>query len=100
VVAFLAGSFTIGALAAAIGDRLSLGFVVETERQVEGHLASHLQRLPESDERSRAIVRAMQADEAAHADQAQLVGASQLPAPVPQIMRAVSKVMTSTAYRV
>lgn len=95
-----AGSFAIGALAAAVSDRLSLGFVVETERQVEGHLASHLQRLPEADERSRAIVRTMQADEAGHADQARLAGATPLPAPVPQIMQAVSKVMTSTAYRV
>ena len=95
-----AGSFAIGALAAAVSDRLSLGFVVETERQVEGHLAAHLQRLPAADERSRAIVRTMQADEAGHAAQAQLVGATQLPAPVPQIMRIVSKVMTSSAYRV
>jgi ubiquinone biosynthesis monooxygenase Coq7 len=95
-----AGSFAIGALAAAVSDRLSLGFVVETERQVEGHLASHLQSLPAADERSRTIVRAMQADEAGHARQAQLAGAGGLPAPVPQIMRAVSKVMTSTAYRV
>ena len=95
-----AGSFAIGALAAAVSDRLSLGFVVETERQVEGHLASHLQRLPEADERSRAIVRTMQADEAGHAAQAQSAGAAPLPQPVPQIMRAVSKVMTSTAYRV
>jgi len=95
-----AGSFAIGALAAAISDRLSLGFVVETEKQVEGHLASHLRSLPAADERSRAIVRTMQADEAGHAHQAQLAGASGLPAPVPQVMRAVSKVMTSTAYRV
>lgn len=95
-----AGSFAIGALAAAVSDRLSLGFVVETERQVEGHLASHLQQLPEADERSRAIVRTMQADEGGHADQAQQAGAARLPAPVPQIMQAVSKVMTSTAYRV
>ena len=95
-----AGSFAIGALAAAINDGLSLGFVVETERQVEGHLASHLQRLPEDDERSRAIVRAMQSDESRHADQAERVGATRLHVPIPQLMRVISKVMTSTAYRV
>lgn len=95
-----AGSFAIGALAAALDDRLSLGFVVETERQVESHLAGHLKALPEADERSRCIVRAMQADEATHANQAQRAGAASLPPPVPQIMQAVSKVMTRTAYRV
>ena len=95
-----AGAVAIGAVAAALSDGLSLGFVVETERQVESHLASHLRRLPDGDERSRAIVRTMQADEAGHADRAQSAGATPLPAPVPQLMRIVSKVMTSSAYRV
>ena len=95
-----AGSFAIGALAAALSDRLSLGFVVETERQVEGHLATHLQRLPAGDERSRAIVRAMQADEAAHGRGAEAAGAAPLPAPLPALMKMASKVMTGTAYRV
>jgi 3-demethoxyubiquinol 3-hydroxylase len=80
------------------GDATSLGFVVETERQVEQHLASHLERLPVGDTRSRAIVAAMQADEAAHADQALKLGAGDLPMPMRAAMRATAKVMTSTAY--
>jgi ubiquinone biosynthesis monooxygenase Coq7 len=95
-----AGSFAIGALAAAAGDRWSLGFVVETERQVEAHLGEHLQRLPESDSRSRAILTAMQADEARHADNALARGGAKLPPPVPSLMRCASAVMKAVAYRV
>lgn len=95
-----AGSFAIGALAAALSDRLSLGFVVETEKQVEGHLASHLDKLPAGDDRSRAIVRAMQADEVEHGRSAETAGAAPLPSPLPTLMRIASKVMTGTAYRV
>jgi ubiquinone biosynthesis monooxygenase Coq7 len=98
--AWYAGSFAIGALAALAGDRWSLGFVVETERQVEAHLGDHLKRLPPADGRSRAILAAMQADEARHADNALARGARKLPAPVPSLMRAASAVMKAVAYRV
>ncbi|HEX5960605.1 MAG TPA: 2-polyprenyl-3-methyl-6-methoxy-1,4-benzoquinone monooxygenase [Rhodanobacteraceae bacterium] len=94
-----AGSFAIGALAALAGDRWSLGFVVETERQVEAHLGDHLQRLPSADARSRAILAAMQADEARHADNAQARGGATLPFPVPALMRCASAVMKAVAYR-
>jgi 3-demethoxyubiquinol 3-hydroxylase len=94
------GAFSLGLLAGRLGDATSLGFVVETERQVEEHLAGHLNRLPASDHRSRAIVAAMQADEARHADQALSSGAHPLPPPVPQLMRAAALVMTSTAHHV
>lgn len=93
-----AGSFAIGALAAAFGDRASLGFVAETERQVEGHLDEHLSRLPPGDERSRAIVRAMRGDEARHASSAHSAGAIRLPGPVRALMRRTARVMTHTAY--
>lgn len=93
-----AGSFAIGAAAAVLGDRWSLGFVTETERQVEGHLASHLQRLPAADARSRAIVERMQADEAGHAQAALSAGAAELPRPIPSLMRHVAAVMTGAAY--
>jgi ubiquinone biosynthesis monooxygenase Coq7 len=83
-----------------VSDRLSLGFVVETERQVEAHLGEHLQRLPESDQRSRAIVRAMKDDEARHADRALAAGAEALPDPVPALMRFASNVMKAVAYRI
>jgi ubiquinone biosynthesis monooxygenase Coq7 len=92
------GSFAIGAAAAALGDGLSLGFVTETERQVEGHLASHLNRLPASDQRSRKILELMKADEAGHAQAAVSAGAVELPAPIPTLMRWVSRVMTGTSY--
>lgn len=94
-----AGSFAIGAAAAAIGDPVSLGFVVETERQVEAHLDQHLQSLPADDHRSRAILRQMQADEARHADQALARGGVDLPLPIPGLMRAASQVMKRVAYR-
>lgn len=94
-----AGAWAIGATAGLIGDRLSLGFVVETERQVEAHLGEHLHTLPAGDERSRAIVRRMQADEARHADNALAAGAAPLPRPLPSLMRFASKVMKTVAYR-
>lgn len=93
-----AGSFAIGALAGLLGDRISLGFVVETERQVEGHLGSHLGALPAGDRRSRAIVKAMQADEVAHGAHAKAAGGMDLPAPVRDLMRRTARVMTGTAY--
>jgi ubiquinone biosynthesis monooxygenase Coq7 len=94
-----AGSFGIGALAALMGDKASLGFVAETERQVEGHLKSHLDRLPEDDARSRAIVEAMVHDEVGHGRQAESAGAASLPGPVRELMRRTARVMTHTAYR-
>lgn len=93
-----AGAFGIGLLAGRLGDRVSLGFVVETERQVEAHLESHMQRLPSADHASRAIVAQMKDDEAAHAALAQEAGAVQLPAPAKALMRAAAKVMTTTAH--
>lgn len=96
-----AGAFGIGLLAGRIGgDRLSLGFVVETERQVEAHLASHMERLPSGDTRSRAIVEQMKADEARHADDALHAGGAELPQPVRGLMRLAAKVMTTTAHRI
>jgi ubiquinone biosynthesis monooxygenase Coq7 len=93
-----AGAFAIGLLAGRFGDRASLGFVVGTERQVEQHLASHLDRLPISDTASRAIVEQMKQDEARHADTALAAGASLLPAPARWLMRAAAMVMTRTAH--
>jgi len=93
-----AGAFGIGLLAGRISDPVSLGFVVETERQVEQHLASHLERLPAQDGKSRAIVEQMKLDEARHADQAEQAGGVPLPAPVRWAMRAAAKVMTTTAH--
>ncbi|HJV95357.1 MAG TPA: 2-polyprenyl-3-methyl-6-methoxy-1,4-benzoquinone monooxygenase [Albitalea sp.] len=95
-----AGAFGIGLLAGRIGDAVSLGFVVETERQVEQHLESHLDRLPDGDLRSQAIVRQMKDDEARHAASAQQAGAAELPLPVRWMMRAAAKVMTTTAHRI
>jgi ubiquinone biosynthesis monooxygenase Coq7 len=93
-----AGSFTIGVLAAALGDRASLGFIAETERQVEGHLGEHLDRLPAADARSRAILEAMRADEIAHGERARLAGGGLLPGPIRALMRLTAGVMTGTAY--
>ena len=95
-----AGAFGMGLVAGRLGDRVSLGFVQETERQVESHLASHLERLPAGDHASRAIVAQMKADEARHAADAQAAGASELPAPVKSLMRAAAKLMTVVAHRV
>jgi ubiquinone biosynthesis monooxygenase Coq7 len=93
-----AGSFAIGAVAAALGDRMSLGFVAETERQVEGHLDSHLTRLPASDARSRSILEAMRADEIQHGAAAKAAGGAELPAPARLLMKHTARVMTRTAY--
>lgn len=93
-----AGALAIGALAGRLGDAVSLGFMAETERQVERHLDGHLERLPEPDLRSRAIVRAMKDDEAAHADTAMRLGGTDLPAPVRGLMRAAARVMTTSAH--
>lgn len=93
-----AGSFAIGALAACLGDRASLGFVAETERQVEGHLDLHLGRLPASDARSRAILETMRAEEIAHGATATSAGGVPLPGPVRELMRRTAAVMTGTAY--
>ncbi len=95
-----AGAFGIGLVAGRLGDAASLGFVIETERQVEQHLASHLERLPPGDARSRAIVDAMKADEARHAADAQGAGGVELPLPVRGLMRAAARVMTTVAHRV
>lgn len=94
-----AGSYTLGALAGLRGDGWSLGFVVETERQVEAHLDEHLQTLPEADLRSRDILQVMKADEARHADHAEQAGARVLPQPIPALMAAASKFMKTVAYR-
>jgi len=93
-----AGAFGIGLLAGRAGDAVSLGFVVETERQVEEHLQQHLARLPDADLASRAVVQQMKDDEARHGAQAQAAGAAALPSPVRWIMRAAARVMTSTAH--
>jgi ubiquinone biosynthesis monooxygenase Coq7 len=93
-----AGAFALGLVAGRLGDRVSLGFVVETERQVESHLEGHLERLPAGDHASRAIVAQMKSDEAAHAAQALGRGAVELPAPAKALMRAAARVMTTTAH--
>jgi 3-demethoxyubiquinol 3-hydroxylase len=95
-----AGAFGLGLIAGKVGDRLSLGFVVETEKQVEAHLESHLTKLPANDHASRAIVAQMKDDEARHALDAQQAGALELPQPVKDLMRAAAKVMTTVAHRV
>jgi ubiquinone biosynthesis monooxygenase Coq7 len=93
-----AGSYAMGAVAARLGDAHSLGFVVETERQVEAHLASHLERLPASDLKSRAVVEQMRQDEVAHGAAAKALGAAEVPLIARKAMRAMSKVMTGLAY--
>ena len=93
------GAFALGSLAGLMGDRISLGFLVETERQVEQHLASHLDRLPAEDLRSREIVDQMKQDEAAHAQHALAAGGAPLPPPVPGLMRLAARVMTTVAHR-
>jgi ubiquinone biosynthesis monooxygenase Coq7 len=96
-----AGSFAIGYAAAKLGgDRMSLGFVVETERQVEAHLESHLGLLPANDGPSRAIVAQMKVDEAQHAKEALAAGAAELPAPFKAMMQVAAKVMTTVAHRI
>jgi 3-demethoxyubiquinol 3-hydroxylase len=92
-----AGSFAIGVAAGLASDRVSLGFVAETERQVEAHLDSHLAALPTEDQRSREIIEQMRTDEKAHGELAERAGGSPLPEPVRQLMRATARVMTRTA---
>ena len=98
--AWYAGAFAIGAIAGALGDRWNLGFLAETERQVEEHLSGHLARLPKEDARTRAVVEAMRTDEARHRDTALELGAAELPRPVKRAMRLASGLMTRIAYRV
>ena len=93
-----AGSFAIGAAAGLAGDKWSLGFVAETEQQVGAHLDDHLNRLPERDSKSRAILEQMKEDEARHADQALKAGGAVLPGPIRFAMRLSSKIMTGTVY--
>jgi ubiquinone biosynthesis monooxygenase Coq7 len=93
---FYAGSFALGAAASALGDRWSLGFLAETERQVERHLDAHLEQLPAGDAKSRAILERMKADEAGHAFAARRAGGVELPAPVRRAMQLASRVMTGT----
>ncbi|QGZ41156.1 ubiquinone biosynthesis monooxygenase Coq7 [Pseudoduganella flava] len=95
---FYAGAYALGTVAAKMGDAHSLGFVVETERQVERHLESHLDSLPAGDAKSRAIVDQMRIDEIAHGKAAQDLGAADTPAPVKVAMQAMSKLMTGTTY--
>jgi ubiquinone biosynthesis monooxygenase Coq7 len=97
---FYAGSFAIGALSGLLGDKWNMGFLAETERQVEGHLDGHLEQLPAQDQKSRAIVAQMKEDEARHANMALAHGAAELPAPVKQAMRISSRLMTVSTYRV
>ncbi|WP_162573248.1 2-polyprenyl-3-methyl-6-methoxy-1,4-benzoquinone monooxygenase [Variovorax sp. PBL-H6] len=94
------GAFGLGLMAGRLGDPLSLGFVAETERQVEAHLDSHLDRLPAGDTASRAVVNQMKLDEARHAAQAWSAGAQELPAPAKALMRLASRVMTTVAHRI
>ncbi len=93
-----AGAYALGLAASRLGDAVSLGFVVETERQVEAHLNSHLDELPPQDAKSRAIVTQMRDDEIEHGAKAQEMGAAEMPLPVKAAMRVMAKVMTTTAY--
>jgi ubiquinone biosynthesis monooxygenase Coq7 len=95
-----AGSFAIGIIAGVAGDRTNLGFVVETERQVEEHLTAHIERLPPNDTKSRAIVTQMRDDEARHGAMALEAGALPLPFPIRHAMRAAADVMRAVAYRI
>ena len=94
------GSFAIGLAAGLAGDKWSLGFVAETEKQVENHLESHLQKLPVEDDRSRAIVEQMRIDEIEHGQAAIVAGGAVLPESIQKVMQAMSKVMTATAYKI
>lgn len=97
---FFAGSFALGVCSGLLGDRANLGFLAETERQVEGHLDTHLDRLPVGDARSRAIVAKMKEDESAHAGTARSLGARDLPPAVRQAMQRCARLMTFTTYRI
>ncbi|MBD5802003.1 2-nonaprenyl-3-methyl-6-methoxy-1,4-benzoquinol hydroxylase [Azoarcus sp. Aa7] len=94
------GSLALGMLAGRLGDRWNLGFLAETERQVEAHLGGHLDQLPAEDQKSREIIGQMKIDEARHADTAIGLGAQELPGPVKAAMKLMARVMTTTAYRV
>ena len=96
--AWYLGSFVVGLAAGFAGDRINLGFLRETEKQVEGHLRSHLDRLPEKDLASRAVVDAMKEDEQQHGETAHQAGSADLPIPVKSLMRLASRVMTGTAH--
>jgi ubiquinone biosynthesis monooxygenase Coq7 len=95
-----AGAFGIGLVAGLAGDRWSLGFVAETEKQVERHLDDHLEKLPEGDLRSRAIVAQMRIDEIEHGSSAMAAGGQELPRPIQSLMAGISKIMTTTAYKI
>jgi ubiquinone biosynthesis monooxygenase Coq7 len=95
-----AGALGMGVVAGLAGDKWNLGFLAETERQVEAHLAGHLERVPAEDLRSRAIIDQMKSDEMAHATTAVSLGAAELPAPVKVAMKFASRVMTTLAYRI
>ena len=95
-----AGAFALGLVAGRLGDKISLGFVEETEAQVQHHLEGHLLQLPEGDHASRAIVAQMRDDEARHGKEARTLGAQDLPLPVKALMRSAAKVMTTVAYRI
>lgn len=94
------GSLSLGVVAGKLGDRWNLGFLAETERQVTAHLESHLDRLPESDEKSAAIIRQMALDETSHAHTAEALGAAQFPPLVKNLMQQTSRLMTSLSYRI
>jgi ubiquinone biosynthesis monooxygenase Coq7 len=95
-----AGSFVLGSIAGLAGDKISLGFVAETEKQVEHHLDDHLKELPSNDHRSRAIVAQMRADEIAHGQMAMQEGGIELPSVIQKVMKTMAKAMTVTAYRI
>lgn len=95
---FYFGAFTLGALSGLAGDRWNLGFLAETERQVEGHLEGHLEQLPAADAKSRAVVAQMREDESAHARTATAHGGAELPPPVKLAMKLASRVMTGSTY--
>ena len=94
------GAFAIGAASGILGDKWSLGFIAETEKQVCAHLDSHLEKLPDNDDKSRAIVKQMRDEEEEHGENAIEAGAAELPAPLQRLMQLTAKVMTNTAYRV
>jgi len=93
------GAFAIGAASGILGDKWSLGFIAETEKQVCAHLDSHLENLPDNDDKSRAIVKQMRDEEEEHGENAIEAGAAELPAPLQRLMKLTAKVMTNTAYR-
>ena len=98
--AWYAGSFAIGAIVGAVGDKWSLGFVAETERQVAEHLDKHLEQISGQDSKSRAIISQMKEDEIRHGEMAQAAGGVDLPAPIQEAMKLTSKIMTSLSYRI